>query len=330
MRKAVSRWRDSLRARGAAWVLRRQGEDRLPLELTRRRIYVLPTRAGLGFGVLLLAMLLAGLNYANSLALMLTFTLAAFAVVAMNHCHRNLQGLRVLAAHGAPAFAGGHSLLAFTLANPARLARHALRFEATGATAELPSIDGEGSARVELPLPAASRGVRQLDRVRLCTDFPFGLVRAWTWLHLPLEIVVYPAPLGSRAPPLQGEGRESGARTTQTGRDEWRDLRPFRDGDSPRQVAWKAYARGLPLLVKEYGGSTGDILELDYSRLEDPDPEARLSQLCRWIIDAEAAGASYALRLPGGVAFPASRGAAHRLRCLESLARFGAASGAAR
>ena len=37
-------------------------------------------------------MLLAGLNYTNSLALFLTFLLAAFALVVMQQCHRNLLG----------------------------------------------------------------------------------------------------------------------------------------------------------------------------------------------------------------------------------------------
>jgi hypothetical protein len=33
----------------ASWARRRQGLDVLPLTLQRRRIYILPTRAGLGF-----------------------------------------------------------------------------------------------------------------------------------------------------------------------------------------------------------------------------------------------------------------------------------------
>ena len=38
--------RGYLEARFRAWVRRRQGEDQLPLTLERRRIYILPTRAG--------------------------------------------------------------------------------------------------------------------------------------------------------------------------------------------------------------------------------------------------------------------------------------------
>src|SRR5690606_39813837 len=49
----AARIRHRLDERLAAWVLRRQGADSLPVEIGRRRLYVLPTRAGIGFGVLL-------------------------------------------------------------------------------------------------------------------------------------------------------------------------------------------------------------------------------------------------------------------------------------
>src|SRR5215469_908061 len=95
-----------LRARMAVWVRRRQGADQLPATLARRRLYILPTRAGIAFGFLWLLMLLAGLNYGNSLALFLTFLLAGFALVTMHECHRNLLGAALLAARAPPVFAG--------------------------------------------------------------------------------------------------------------------------------------------------------------------------------------------------------------------------------
>ena len=47
-----------LRRRMARWIRRRQGEDSLPLVLSRRRLYILPTRAGIGFALLLILMLM--------------------------------------------------------------------------------------------------------------------------------------------------------------------------------------------------------------------------------------------------------------------------------
>ncbi len=316
---------DTLRARFARWQRQRQGEDVLPATLQRRRLYVLPTRAGIGFTALLFVMLLAGLNYSNSLALLLTFTLGGFAIVALNASHRNLLGLHVLGLHGVPAFAGGTAALVLELENTAQAPRHGLEIQVPGSLRSLDAgLEAGARATLSVPLPAARRGLLHVGRIRIRGNYPFGLFGTWTWLHAPLDILVYPAPRGERLPPAAPGGRELGSATLDSGRDEWRDLRPFRDGDSPRQVAWKAYARGLPLLVREYSGAVAESMEFDFSALPMPDTEARLSQLCRWVLDADARGARYALRLPG-IRLPEGRGGAHRLRCLEALARFPAA-----
>jgi uncharacterized protein (DUF58 family) len=100
-------------------------------------------------------------------------------------------------------------------------------------------------------------------------------------------------------------------------------LRDFRDGDSPRQVAWKAYARGAPLLVKEYSSSIGAELRVfDFASLASLDLEPRLEQLARWVVEAEAQGQSYALIMPATRIEP-DHGPEHRHRCLSALARFG-------
>jgi hypothetical protein len=51
--------------------------ESLPIELHRRRIYIVPSGFGIGFSVLLLVMLVGALNYANNAALLLTCLLGA-------------------------------------------------------------------------------------------------------------------------------------------------------------------------------------------------------------------------------------------------------------
>jgi len=304
------------------WIRRRQGEDRLPLVLARRRIYILPTRAGLGFGLLLLLMLLAGLNYANSLALLTTFLLAGVALVSLNQCHRNLQGVRVVNLHAPPAFAGDPVLIDITL-EPQESTRYAIRVEAGNESILLPELQSNSTTRGRLALRPAARGLLHIERVRIATRFPFGLARAWCWLYLPLAITIYPRAEGSLPLPSAAQGREGGATVAAAGHDEWYGLRPFRDGDSPRQVAWKVYARGLPLLVKEYRGAASDSLWFDFDVLAPLPVEARLEQLARWVVEAERRGARYALRLQS-IEIDLDAGEAHRDRCLGALARYGA------
>lgn len=310
-----------LRERMARWARRRQGLDSLPVTLLGRRLYIVPSRAGIGFGLLLILMLVAGLNYANSSALFLTFVLMGFALVSMHQCHRNLLGARILSVTAHPTFARGQGALTLLLENPTAQARY--RIGAALDDAEPVAIDLPGHARqsIALPLAAPRRGWVHVDRVLLITRHPFGLFRTWTWVHMPMGMLVYPYPHGSL--PMPGGGEHLGVRSrTSTGLDEWLGLRPFRDGDSPRQVDWKAYARESPLLVKEYSASAAELLRFDFGTLRGLHTEARLEQLARWVVEAESAGERYELILPG-VRIGANHGREHRHRCLRALALFG-------
>lgn len=306
-----------------SWIRRRQGEDRLPVTLARRRLYILPTRAGLGFALLLFAMLLAGLNYANNLALFLTFLLASLALASMHLCHGNLLGARVVAARIEPTFAGGAGRLEVIVEAPGgarhawSLAVHEHDLRLRGEPFEIPAGTSVAAC---LAVPGELRGVFVVERFRICTQWPFGLFEAWTWLHLPLERIVYPAARGA-LPLLANAGRREGEREmAASGDDEWRGLRAYREGDSPRHIAWKAYARGAPLLVGEHAASGSGRHEFDFGRLAPLDTEARLRQLCRWIVDADERGEPWALHLPHE-SIAAGSGARHRHRCLTALAR---------
>ena len=322
MTMAFAKLRQRIRQRAADWVRRRQGPDGLPLTLARRRLYILPTRAGMAFGALVLTMLVAGLNYANSLALLLAFLLAGFALVAMHQCHRNLLGLSLLEATAAPLFAGATGILRLTIENTSGLARY--RVEAAVPDEVAVSLDAPAGSRayMELPIRAGKRGLQRIDRLRVSSSQPFALFRVWTWVHAPIDVIVYPRAAGSL--PLPGDsGATSGAHARgAAGSDEWLGLRPFRYGDSPRQVAWKAYAREAPLLVKEYSSAGSQVRLLSLAAATQADMESRLQQLARWVVDAEAAGDLYGLELPDEP-IAAHRGPDHRHRCLSVLALHG-------
>jgi uncharacterized protein (DUF58 family) len=310
-----------LRARIANWARRRQGPDAPPFTLHSRRIYILPTRLGLAFGGMLAIMLIAGLNYANSAALFLTFLLAAFVLVSMHQCHRNLLRTSFVSASAPPMFAGTQGALYITLGNEARFARYGLEVVALDDKPGSLDLPMNGQAQASVPLPVSKRGVLRIGRLHLSTSYPYNLFRAWTWVHLPLEVLVYPRPHGSAPMPLES-GHKTGTRAMAlAGADEWRSLRPFRDGDSPRQVAWKAYARGAPLLVKEYSALGAELRMFDFARLPHLDVEARLEQLARWIVDADSRGERYGLAMPDRFVEPDS-GPQHRHECLEALARY--------
>ena len=284
----------------------------------------MPTRGGARLAALLLTMLGAGLNYNNSLALLLTFPLAGFALVGMHQCHRRLLGLVLLTAEAQPCFAGEQLELALGLRQPAGAAaaelEASLRQDGREIAAAIAGSAGD-IAQVRLRWPAVRRGRWRLDSLSLRTRAPTGLFRAWVWLHLDATAIVYPRPAGDLPLP-KAPGELAGEQDLDNGLDELTSLRAFREGDSPRQVAWKAYARGAPLLVKEYRGFSGQEHEFTYAALAGLEREARLSQLCQWVLSAERRGERYALQLPGE-RIASNTGPQHLHQCLTALALFG-------
>src|SRR6201999_1711303 len=89
----------------------------------RRRIYILPTRFGFMLCPILVAMLVAGLNYNSNLALAFAFLLSSMALVTMHHCNRNMLRLPVDASVEVNAFAGREARLEFELRNGSSLER---------------------------------------------------------------------------------------------------------------------------------------------------------------------------------------------------------------
>jgi uncharacterized protein (DUF58 family) len=311
-----------LRNRIAAWARRRQGLDVPPFTLHSRRIYILPTRLGIAFGIMLVVMLIAGINYGNSAAMFLTFLLGSFGLVCMHQCHQNLLRTSFVSASASPMFADAHGALRVTLGNDARFARYGIEVSVLDGAAGSADIPPNSHAQANVVLPKSKRGLLRIDRLHVSTSFPYNLFRAWTWAHLPIEIVVYPRALGKLPMPTES-GQKAGSRTmAHAGSDEWLGLRPFRDGDSPRQVAWKAYARGAPLLVKEYSALGAELRLFDFAKLQHLEVEARLEQISRWVVDADSRGERYGLTMPGRRIEPDS-GPQHRHECLHALALYG-------
>jgi uncharacterized protein (DUF58 family) len=179
-----------------------------------------------------------------------------------------------------------------------------------------------GESRVlHLEMPTDRRGRITLDRFGVRTLFPFELFCAWAWLHMDLKGIVYPRPAADAPEPPATQTSHGHRQHDARGEEDFAGFRQFHAGDSPRHIAWKAYARSGELLSKLFAGADTSSQWLDFERIADPDPEARLSILARWIIDADRTHRDYGLRLPG-VEFPPAHGNAHRHRCLQTLALF--------
>ena len=306
-------------------LFRWQSDGSAPLRLTQRRIFILPTRAGLLFAAALLAMLTGAINYNLALGHALVFLLAGLALIGMVHAFRNLHGLTIAPGRCLPVFAGDLALFPLQLSSDRTTPRLALEFRAGDEPKTVGcAVAAHGMTETAIPVAAARRGWLELPRTRLATTYPLGLFVAWSYLQPAMRCLVYPQPLPTPLPPQQPATR-SGDQRGNGGQEDFSGFRARQPADSPRHVAWKASARDggqRPLLVKQFAGGAQHELQLDWSLTpETAAPETRIAILAGWVLAADETGASYGLRLPGQEIAPDS-GDAHRHRCLEALALF--------
>lgn len=313
----------TLRERFAVWALRASPPEPVPVVFNRRRVYILPTRAGIAFGLSLIVMLLGAVNYNLSLGHALTFLLAGLGIVAIMHTFRNLIGLRLTPGRAEPVFAGDTAHFAIVLANPSQTERRLIQLRLDGGSSESVDLPAAGTVQARLGLPTHRRGWLPMPRVTVDTTYPLGLARAWSYAAPQLDCLVYPKPMtAATAPPLHA-GANSGRMQQTQGNEDFAGLRSHQPADPPRHVAWKAAARmddSAPLLTKQFSGAAAETLWLDWDDTRIvAGTEQRIALLARWVVDAADAGASWGLRLPA-TTLPPAGGNVHRHACLKALA----------
>ena len=288
-----------------------------------RSIYVLPTRYGWMFAVLMCLMLIGALNYDNNPAYLLTFLLGSIGFNGIYLTWRNLRGVQLKLLASDPVFCGEDARLRFQLVAGDDVERPGIQLHrGEQSLAEDLAENGEASV-ITLQVPTQQRGPLRAGRLSLSTRYPLGLFRAWCYVELDGDVLVYPRPAARKQMPSGGADRGEGAGNDVVGHEDFVGLRDYRQGDTSRHIDWKSLARERGLMSKMFTTPQGKPRRIDWYVLPGNDTELKLSQLTRAVLDAEAAGEAFSLRLPGRV-IDTDQGPVHRHACLSALALFDA------
>ena len=292
-----------------------------PVELSHRRIFILPSKRGMGFLVLITLVLLIAFVYNNSMAYMLSFLLCGIFLVTILHTFRSLSGLVVSKGHCKPVFAGEIAQFNIAIDNPCNIYRVNLQLKFKNSVAHHTNIPTHSRVTVSLNSATRQRGWHHPGPVTIFSQFPLGLLHAWSPLDFALKTLVYPTPTSSADafPVTHGAATEHG--TVQKGSDDFFGLQEYRSGDSIKRIHWKAFAKGQGLYSKQFQGEASPELWLDFDFTSGQNLEDRLSRMCRWILEAERSGTRYGFKLPGLILHP-DIGTSHATKCLEALALF--------
>ena len=274
-------------------------------------------------GVLVIS-LLTGINYQNSLIYLFTFILGALFYGTIFQTYRNLEGLHLSLVRAGECPAGGNLPMTVRITDEDERARPALRVVIRGEEPVTVSLDAKEGRVVQLPFPARHRGPVKLPAIRLETDFPFGLIRAWTWFRPASPGLATPRPVSP--PPFEAapdSASDEGETAMQAARGESDiRLRPYRLGDSLKRINWKRFARSGQLVVMDWDTPPADPRWLDWEQFPGTDTELRLSYLAWHVARLSGEGHPFGLRLPGDRIEP-DTGDGHERECLNRLGTFG-------
>ncbi len=313
----------AVRARLRNWIFQPRGAESGTVILHQRRVFIFPTRYGFFFAFSLLLFLAASINYDLALGFVLTFYLAAAALVAMLHTFRNQVHMRLMPLKADPAFAGGQAGFEVVVDNQRDDERAALWLKTAGFAVAL-DVPPQAKVATVIRVPAQVRGWLPAPRITIDTRYPLGLFRAWSYWQPAMACLVYPAPATGEPdfpelPEASGEGKPRGR-----GTDDFAGLREYQANDSPRHIAWKSAARsfatGAPLPAKTFSGTAAAEIVFDLDAFTgDAGLEARLSRLTRHVLDANSKRLRYSLKL-GTRSIGPGEGDDHCTACLKALA----------
>ena len=306
------------------WADKRQPPTHTSAIIDRHHLYILPSKAGLVFFLVLLIIFIGAINYENNMAFLLCFLLVSISLLSMIYTHLNLNQIHIQTAPAASVFVG--QIASFPLVISHHNPRDSIHIQLE-ADQNPPLIIHQLKAgeplRVLLPVNTSRRGYQKLPKIKCYTEYPLGLFYAWSWVKLSAECLVYPAiaPIDYQSA-QHAHQSASTSRQLSSGQDDFDHLRDYQTGDAPSHIAWKTYARSGELLTRCFQSARHPEHWIDWFNLPaNMDTEEKLSILCKQIIKASQDDIPYGLKLPGQN-IDCATGREHRHQCLRALALF--------
>lgn len=322
-----------IKQRHQRWLKRRMPANSQQV-LNHRNIFIFPSKAGLGFVFAVALLWLLGTNYQNNLIIVLAFLLLSLLHTCIFYTYANFSGLSIQVKHVGPCFANGMAcvtlqLKANTQQKKAKKTYENLQLSFPNAPAIYINVVAGQTQTVVLQLPVGQRGWYLAPRLTLSTVYPLGIMRAWSYLDMDIQVLVYPQPITADMPSIKSAAVNDDNKAQQVLvstniAEDISHLRDYQYGDSPRHIAWKTYAKGQGLNTKAYENVIAAEQQqwLDWNDFTGIATEGRLSRLCHCVLTADQQQQAYGLRLPGSTT-PIGSGANHRQEALAALALYG-------
>ena len=303
------------------FISKRSGPFDGSVSLTRDRVYIVPTKIGLIFSLLLLTLLIGSINYEKSLGFVLTFLLASAGNIALLSTWRNIAGLQLKRLINTPVFCGETASFNVQLVNQQLLNRYSLVIGQNGIEHDVVDCAASSNQLIKFEITSKKRGLLDAGKFRLHTEFPSGLFVAWTWVDLSMNCLIYPAPDKDINASIFDLSESGDIDLSGKGMENFSHLRKYQPGDNISRISWKTAAKNNELYSKEFVGSKPVTHWINWDDIVARDDEHRISIMTTLIIEAEKNQQLYGLNIPEKQ-IPPDNGNKHFHQCLTALALY--------
>lgn len=275
------------------------------------------TAFGKLFLVILIAMLLATLNYNNSLVYLLIFIFISLFILGFVKGWLNLFHLQLKSIETGDLFSQHPTLLKSKLQTHKHLVSKLVELELTDTKLKLNQI--AGSATCEMTLTPPVRGPLKTPDLTISSTYPLGLFRWQKFIDLKAhtnQCLVYPQPIDFGVTPVQG----SKGKNNNTA--DFDELVSWQQGEDLSGICWKTFARTGTKMKKQFSSvQEASDNTFEWQQLVTLSDEEKLSQLCFWIVEQHKHNHPFALSLPKQ-SFASRNDSQHYYQCLRALALF--------
>lgn len=312
-------------------------------QLSNRNIFIMPTPFGFVYLFFDILLFLLGTNYQNNIILLFSYLLASLFITVMLHSFYNISQLTLSSPAKQFTFS---KQLAYV---PIKISAKKAHFDINFYFSRQENITNKtvlhqcnlGESQLLLPYLASHRGIHNLGRVKIFSEYPLGLFITWAMLDFSHQLVVFPQPkkLNNSLNYLSGIDElaqsESTIQTESAGIDDFSELKDYVNGVSQARIAWKQLARGQGKLSKHYQNQTGSLRWLKLSEMPSNHIETKLSYLCFLILEYSKQNVDFGLILDlypstannttlnnQSLTIKPSIGYHHQQCCLVALAEF--------
>lgn len=212
-------------------------------QLTQKDVLVFIYGQGYLYIVLIFITFIAGVNYANNLILGFCFLISAILCISFYITFKQLHGLKISSSFSDVGQVG--NTVQLTLYFQQSTAQNRYLWIKTNQHLEKIFIQNTQD-KITFNFYTDVRGKFEFPNVQIYAVYPFGLVRAWTYLYLKNSVWIAP-----KASEYQTENKYQQQSFSQDV-DEFRELRDYQTGDSLQAISWKQAARGQGLHIKVF------------------------------------------------------------------------------